>query len=70
MTPSRITILKSLAAALTRQTCTPITRHIVAEWTVTAILLLFGTTTLLQAFVVPTSSMDDTLRVGDHLIVD
>ena len=32
-------------------------RSFVAEWTVTIILLLFGTTTLLQAFVVPTGSM-------------
>lgn len=41
-----------------------------AEWTVTIILLLFGTTTLMQAFVIPTGSMEDTLLIGDHLIVD
>jgi len=45
-------------------------RGVVAEWTVTIILLLFGTTTLVQAFVIPTGSMENTLLIGDHLLVD
>jgi signal peptidase I len=45
-------------------------RGFIAEWTVTVILLLFGTTSLLQAFVIPTGSMEDTLLIGDHLLVD
>jgi signal peptidase I len=45
-------------------------RGFVAEWTVTIILLLFGTTNLVQAFVIPTGSMEDTLLIGDHLLVD
>jgi signal peptidase I len=45
-------------------------RGFVAEWTVTILLLLFGTTTLLQAFVIPTGSMEDTLLIGDHVLVD
>src|SRR5690242_8993685 len=45
-------------------------RNALAEWTVTILLLLFGTTTLVQAFVIPTPSMEDTLLVGDHLLVD
>jgi signal peptidase I len=45
-------------------------RNVIAEWTVTIILLLFGTTTLVQAFVIPTGSMEDTLLIGDHLLVD
>jgi signal peptidase I len=51
-----------------RKTETP--RGTVAEWTVTILLLLFGTTTLVQAFVIPTGSMEDTLLIGDHLLVD
>jgi len=45
-------------------------RNSIAEWVVTILLLLFGTTTLVQAFVIPTGSMEDTLLIGDHLLVD
>ena len=45
-------------------------RHFIAEWAVTILILLFGTTTLLQAFVVPTGSMENTVLIGDHLFVD
>ena len=49
---------------------TAVSGHFISEWAVTFIFLLFGTTSLLQAFVVPTESMDDTLKIGDHLLVD
>jgi signal peptidase I len=45
-------------------------RGAIAEWAITILLLLFGTTTLVQAFVIPTGSMEDTLLIGDHLLVD
>src|SRR5229473_3534241 len=45
-------------------------RNFVNEWTLNILILLFGTTTLVQAFIVPTPSMDTTVRVGDHLLVD
>ena len=45
-------------------------RNSIAEWVVTFLILLFGTTTLAQAFIMPTSSMDNTLLTGDHLLVD
>ncbi len=47
-----------------------VARHTIAEWAVTILVLLFGTTTLAQAFVIPTGSMQDTLLIGDHLLVD
>ena len=45
-------------------------RGFIAEWAVTIILLLFGTTTLVQAFVIPSASMVATLLIGDHVLVD
>jgi signal peptidase I len=45
-------------------------RGFVGEWVVTAILLLFGTSTLLQAFVIPSGSMESSLLIGDHVFVD
>lgn len=45
-------------------------RGAIAEWTITILLLLFGTTTLVQAFVIPTGSMENSLLIGDHLLVD
>jgi len=45
-------------------------RNFVHEWSLNILILLFGTTTLVQAFIVPTPSMDSTVMVGDHMIVD
>src|SRR5207249_6542268 len=45
-------------------------RNFVHEWSLNIVILLFGTTTLVQAFIVPTPSMDTTVMVGDHLLVD
>lgn len=45
-------------------------RKPLAEWALTLLLLLFGTTTLVQAYVIPTGSMEGTLLVGDHVLVD
>ena len=45
-------------------------RGAIAEWAITILLLLFLTAMLVQAFVIPTGSMEDTLLVGDHLLVD
>jgi signal peptidase I len=48
----------------------PAQRHSLAEWTITILVLLFGTSTIAQPFVIPTASMHNTLLTGDHLIVD
>src|SRR5215813_7449355 len=65
---------KTTVTADTEESAKPaksdIPRGVIAEWTVTILLLLFGTTTLVQAFVIPTGSMEDTLLIGDHLLVD
>ncbi len=45
-------------------------RSTLSEWVITILLLLFLTTFLVQAFVIPTGSMEDTLLIGDHLLVD
>jgi len=37
---------------------------------ITVILALFGTTFIVQAFKIPTESMEDNLLVGDHLLVN
>src|SRR6478672_2522198 len=45
-------------------------RNFVHEWSLNILILLFGTTTLVQAFIVPTGSMESTVLIGDHLLVD
>ena len=45
-------------------------REYLESLVVTVILALFGTTFLIQAFKIPSSSMEDTLLIGDHLMVD
>jgi signal peptidase I len=37
---------------------------------VTVIMAIFGTTFVLQAFKIPSSSMEDTLLIGDHIMVN
>src|ERR1700686_2222273 len=58
--------------AQTKPATTPETaqRNSLAEWAITILILLFGTSTIAQPFVIPTSSMHNTLLTGDHLIVD
>lgn len=48
----------------------PPERSTIAEWVITVILLVFVMTSLVQSFVIPTISMEDTLLRGDHLLVD
>ena len=45
-------------------------RDFIHEWSLNILILLFGTTTLVQAFIVPTGSMESTVLIGDHLLVD
>src|SRR5215472_3296782 len=45
-------------------------RGVLAEWTITLAILFFATTTLVQAYVIPTGSMENTILIGDHVLVD
>jgi len=44
--------------------------HGVAEWVFNFIILVFATSMIAQPEVIPTSSMEDNLLIGDHVIVD
>ena len=48
----------------------PVRASSVTEWAGTILIYLFATTTLVQAYVVPTGSMEGNLLVGDHILVD
>jgi len=48
----------------------PVRRSFIGEWVVTILMVLFGWTTLLQAYVIPSGSMENSLLVGDHVFVD
>jgi len=45
-------------------------RSSVTEWAGTILIYLFATTTLVQAYVIPSGSMEGTLLTGDHVLVD
>jgi signal peptidase I len=48
----------------------PQSRGFIAEWAVTILVMLFASTSLAWSYVIPTGSMEDTLLIGDHIIVD
>jgi signal peptidase I len=59
------------AAAAHRSESHPATvREYIESLLVTVILALFGTTFIVQAFKIPSQSMEPTLLVGDHLLVN
>jgi len=65
-----VTSVREQAAACWTAGHKQTTRGFVTEWAVTLGIYLFVTTTLVQAYVIPTGSMEGTLRVGDHMLVD
>src|SRR5258708_22443578 len=59
------------AAAAQHEGTQPATvREYIESLLVTVILALFGTTFIVQAFKIPSQSMEPTLLVGDHLLVN
>jgi signal peptidase I len=45
-------------------------RSSIADWAFNIMVMLFATSTIAQPFVIPTGSMESTLLVGDHVLVD
>ncbi len=45
-------------------------RGFIAEWTVTIIWMLFFFTSVVQGYVIPSGSMEGSLLIGDHVLVD
>jgi signal peptidase I len=64
------TTVRERAASLWSAGRSPQRHSSVTEWTGTILIYLFATTTLVQAYVVPTGSMEGNLLVGDHMLVD
>lgn len=62
--------MRKLRSFLNRIPRGPVRRSFLAEWIVNLIVLLFGWTTLLQAYVIPSGSMENSLLVGDHVFVN
>jgi signal peptidase I len=65
----RTTVQERASAAVSARS-RPARRSSVTEWAITTLMYLFATTTLVQAYVIPTGSMESTLMVGDHMLVD
>jgi signal peptidase I len=57
-------------AARTQERAHTSAREYIESLLVTVILALFGTTFVVQAFKIPSQSMEPTLLVGDHLLVN
>lgn len=64
------TTLRERAAAIWSAGRKQMPRSFATEWTITILMYLFITTTLVQAYVIPTGSMEGNLRVGDHILFD
>src|ERR1700680_4022832 len=67
--PAQVADVRSTAG--NREEARPATlREYIESLLVTVILALFGTTFVVQAFKIPSQSMEPTLLVGDHLLVN
>jgi signal peptidase I len=70
MTDWMRTIIQERAAELRKDSRKKPIRSSVTEWAGTILIYLFATSTLVQAYVIPTGSMEGNLLVGDHVLVD
>jgi signal peptidase I len=64
------TTVREGAAAMWSAGRSPQRRSFVTEWAGTILIYIFATTAVVQAYVIPTGSMEGNLLVGDHVLVD
>jgi len=64
------TTVRERATAVWNAGRAPMRHSSVTEWAGTILIYLFATTTLVQAYVVPTGSMEGNVLIGDHILVD
>jgi signal peptidase I len=62
--------VNGLTPAVVPDQARSLARNFLAEWAITVLVMLFACTSIGWSYVIPTGSMENTLLVGDHILVD